>query len=495
MKLKDILKNINCEIFGDENINVENLSHNSKEENHNGIFFAINGGKVNGEDFINEAIKNGAKVIVSENKIKTDITNVVVDDIRKAMSLLAGNFYLNPANSMLIIGVTGTNGKTTTTYMMKSIFEKAGKKVGVIGTNGIVINNQKYESSFTTPDPILLQKYLAKMKENKVNVVCMETSAHALELQKLWGVMTDIALFTNLTQDHLDFFKTMDNYFESKRKYFTNEYSRFGVVNVDDYYGKLIFENAQIPLITVSRKKNNDENYQSDITANNEQHNNSNQTFDVKSMKGDFSVKLNMLGGFNVSNALLAIAAALMADIDKKHIIDALENLEMVEGRFNTIDVDGVKVVVDYAHTPDGLENILKSAREITQGKLISVFGCGGNRDRDKRHKMGEISSKLADVSILTSDNPRNENPINIIKDIQSGFKGGNYIIEDDRVSAIKTALEVAKKNDTIVILGKGQEKYIDIDNRKIPYVGDLELVKDLKKKIENRFLYESILL
>ncbi len=493
MKLKDILKNSDYILYGDENIEITNLSHNSKEVKEGGVFFAINGENVNGEEFVVEAEKHGAKVVVSEKKLDTSLINVVVKDVRKAMSLMASEFYNKPAEKMFIIGVTGTNGKTTTTYMLKNIFEKAGKKVGVIGTNGIIIDNKKYSSFFTTPDPILLQEMLHKMQEQGVNVVCMEISAHALELQKIWGVMSDIALFTNLTQDHLDYFKNMENYFQAKCKLFTKDHARFGVVNIDDPYGKIIFENAEIPIVKISRVKNS-EDCHADIFADNIQHNNSNQEFDVSSVKGNFHVKLNMLGNFNVSNALGAISAAIMAGVDTKTIVKAFEELEMVDGRFNTVMINGIKFIVDYAHTPDGLENILKAAREITQGKLISVFGCGGNRDKTKRAIMGKISTDLSDITIITSDNPRTEKPRDIISDIEKGCDRLNYLVVEDRVKAIKETLKIARCGDTVVLLGKGSEKYFDVNNEKIPYVGDLEVVKEIKKHTE-KVINEAILL
>lgn len=485
MNLRELLKNIDCEVYGDENIEIENLTHNSKVENINGLFFALNGNNVNGLDYVYEAIENGAKVVVSEEKIDENITNVVVKDARKAMSLIAKEFYFSPADKLFIVGVTGTNGKTTTTYMLKSIFEKAGKKVGVIGTNGIMINNKKYASDFTTPDPILLQKTLSEMVENGVDIVCMETSAHALELQKLWGIMTDIALFTNLSQDHLDYFKNMNNYFEAKRKYFTRDYARFGVVNIDDPYGKIIYETSEIPLISYSKVKES----QSDIKAEDIKTKSSGQEFMVKSMKGDFIINLNMLGSFNVSNALGAITAAIMAGVDIKDIQSALENLEKVDGRFNSYFINGARVIVDYAHTPDGLENILKSAREFTENRLISVFGCGGNRDKGKRHIMGEISTSLADLTIITSDNPRFEDPIDIIEDVERGVVSGDYLLETDRITAIKKALNIAKQGDTIVISGKGAENYFDINGEKIPYKTDAGIIQEVQdekyKKVE----------
>ena len=483
MELKELLKDIKCDVYGDENIIIDNLTHNSKEENKNGVFFAISGDNFNGEEFCIEAIENGAKVIDSSKKENYNCTKIVVKDVRKAMSIMARNYYLNPADKMLILSVTGTNGKTTTTYIMKSIFEEAGKKVGVIGTNGIIINNKKTASDFTTPDPILLQKTLSEMLEKGVEVVCMETSAHALKLQKLWGVMTDIALFTNLTQDHLDFFKTMDNYFDAKRKYFTSDFARFGVVNIDDPYGKIIYETSEIPLISYSKEQKSN----ADVFAENIVQKENDQEFLVSSMKGDFKVNLNMLGDFNVSNALCAISAAVMSGVETKHIVNALKKMEKVEGRFNSYFIDGVRVIIDYAHTPDGLENILKSAKSFTNNKLISVFGCGGNRDKSKRRIMGKISTSIADLTIITTDNSRFEDPIEIMEEIESGVVNENYILEVDRVLAIKQAINKACYGDTIVISGKGAENYFDILGEKVPYITDAKIIELIQDEILNR--------
>jgi len=491
MRLIDLLKDVDCEIYGDNSIEIENLTHNSKEVKEGGLFFAIKGEHYNGEEFVDDAIKQGANVVVSENKLNLSCTNVVVKNIRKAMSLIANNFYLNPAEKMLIIGVTGTNGKTTTTYMLKSIFEEAGKNVGVIGTNGIIINGKKTVSNFTTPDPIILQKTLREMVDAGVNVVCMETSAHALKLQKLWGVMTDIALFTNLSQDHLDYFKNMDDYFIAKKSFFSAQLARFGVVNIDDPYGKIIYDNADIPLVSYSKENNRE----ADVMASNIISGYYNQEFNVKSVKGDFKVNLNMLGSFNVSNALCAISAAIMAGVEQKHIINALKNLEQIEGRFNTYFVKGVRVIVDYAHTPDGLENILKAARVFTEKNLISVFGCGGNRDVSKRHIMGQISTSLADLTVITSDNSRLEDPIDIIEDIERGVENNKYMLEIDRILAIKKAVNLACRGDTVLILGKGAENYFDVNGEKIPYITDAGIIKEIQKEESSKIEKEAIYL
>jgi len=490
MKLINLLSGIEFKCDGNLNINIDGLFHNSKEVVKNSLFFALNGTNLKGEDYALEAINNGARVVVSQNELSlpSGVVNVVVKDVRAAMSKMAANYYNNPSEKMIIIGVTGTNGKTTTTYMLKSIFETAGKKVGVIGTNGIVIKDKKIDVGFTTPDPILLQKYLFEMAEKGIDVVCMEVSAHALELQKLWGVLSDIALFTNLTQDHLDYFKTMDNYKRAKSKYFTKEMSKFAVVNLDDNFGFELFNNIEIPVLTYSKNEKNE--YISsfaDIIAIDNKHSLDSQTFTVQTIKGSQKIKLNISGGFNVSNALGAIAAGIMCGLDLKTIAKGLGSLKKVDGRFNTFDVNGVRVVIDYAHTPDGLENILKATREITEGKVYSVFGCGGNRDSSKRPIMGRISERNADFTILTSDNPRFERPEDIVKDIQTGMERGNYVSILDRKKAIEYAISLADKGDSVVIAGKGSEPYIDMLGVKTPYE-DRKVVENLM----NMLAYEN---
>lgn len=484
MKLSKVLSNVDTKGEYDD-IEIEGLYHNSKEVKDGGLFFAIDGTKVSGREFALEAVKRGAKVIISSSKIEglpSEVINLVSEDTRLAMSLCASNFYEEPSRDMFVLGVTGTNGKTTTTFMLESVFKEAGNKVGVIGTNGVFIDDKKIDSNLTTPDPIYLQKTLAKMREEGVDVVAMEVSAHALELKKTRGVMTDIALFTNLTQDHLDFFSNMQSYGEAKAKLFEEGMSRFGVVNIDDSFGRYLQNAASVPILTYSQKKESG----ADIIADKVRHNTTNQTFDVITPKGRIKITLNLCGGFNISNALGVITAALMSGIELGAIKKGLEKLEMVEGRFNTYDVNGVRVVIDYAHTPDGLMNILSATREITSGKLISVFGCGGNRDRGKRPIMGEISEKLADYTIVTSDNPRFEKPEDIANDILEGMKTSSHLVSLDRKKAIKLAVAMANEGDSVVIAGKGAEPYLDMLGVKTPYE-DKKVVEEILEEIKNK--------
>ncbi len=484
MKLSKIIENVDCTVYGDKDIDILELYDNSKEVKANGLFFAIDGTKVDGKDFAFEAAKNGAIAVVSSSKIEgLSCTNIVCSDVRVAMSLFACNFYNNPSKDMFVVGVTGTNGKTTTTFMLESIFKTAGKKVAVVGTNGIFINGIKVGGNLTTPDPIYMQKIMSKMRADGVEVVCMEVSAHALYLQKLRGVMTDVALFTNLTQDHLDFFLDMENYGAAKALFFTPQMAKYAVINYDDDFGRRLAGSCQIPALSYSKQLKNDGVV--DIIAKGITHTNNVQEFDIVTPKGSLKVKLKLGGSFNVSNALGAISAGLLAGIDLQVINEGLSKLESVEGRYNTYDVNGVNVIVDYAHTPDGILNILSAAKEQTEGKVICVFGCGGNRDSAKRPIMGQIASTISDYVVITNDNPRFERPEDIAREIENGIESGTaYSIELDRAKAIKLAISLAKQGDSVVVAGKGAEPYMDMLGVKSPY-SDQQVIENILSELK----------
>lgn len=479
-------------VYGEDNLIIENLTHKSYEKGKNVMFFAIDGTNINGENFALEAVKNGAVCVVSSHRLDlpVEVSQIVCEDVRKAMSTIAGKFYDTVNKRMFIISVTGTNGKTTSTYMLANVFKAAGKKVGIIGTNGIFIDEQKIGQNLTTPDPIDLHKTLAKFSKNGVEVVCMEMSAHALELQKNWGIMTDIALFTNLTQDHLDFFEDMEKYGQAKAKLFTQNACRLAVVNADDDFGYELFKTCKIPVIAYARErnKNYDRMANCNIIAYDElcDKEGNGQDFTVKVFGKEAKIHLNIDGGFNVANALGVIGAGHLAGLSLKTIAAGLSRLKKVDGRFNTYLVNGVKVVVDYAHTPDGIMNILCAARELAGGhKVISVFGCGGNRDSTKREVMGRISCENADFTFITSDNPRYEDPYEIAKQIEQGFDDYNYKIVVDRTQAIKQAVMLAKPGDIVVVAGKGAENYMDIRGQKI-FFSDKVVIEELKQDLDS---------
>lgn len=482
MRLADLIDKSYMRIYGNGDIEISGLTDNSLFCKKGDLFFAIDGTKVDGKKFAIDAVKNGAVAVVSRKRIclPNGIANVVCKDERKAMSDIAACFYGYPAKELFVVGVTGTNGKTTTTYMLESIFKHAGKNVGIIGTNGVMINGEKIVSNMTTPDPIFLQKILAKMRDGGVQIVCMEISAHALELQKNRGVMTDIALFTNLSQDHLDFFLNMQKYYKAKAKLFTPENAIIGVVNIDDKSGAKLYQESRIPTLTYSVLKNK----RASIFADNIENKEVGQSFDVCVLGEKQKVNLKLSGLFNVSNALSAIGAGFIYGLKLETIVAGLETLEEVDGRFNLYDVCGKKVVIDYAHTPDGIENILKSARQLAgKQKVISVFGCGGNRDTTKRPIMGRISEENADFTIITTDNPRFENPFQIAKQIEEGMTKQSHLIELDREKAIFRAISMASKGDFIVVSGKGAEDYIDQNGEKRFYQ-DKNIVLKIKNNL-----------
>lgn len=472
MKLYSLLKNLNCRVLGSMNLEISGLYHCDTEVKENGLFFCLHGTKVNGVNYVYSAVKNGAVAIVSEQELPnlSRITQIIVKDAREFMSLLACRFYGNPASKLKIIGVTGTNGKTTITNMIKFVLDAKGKKCAVIGTNGIEFLGKKFNTGMTTPDPIDLQKYLAMMVHAKVEYVCMEVSAHAIHLNKIAGMRFESAVFTNLSEDHLDYFKTMENYFAAKTKFFSKKYTNYAVVCVDDEFGKRLNASINFSHETYAI------NAEADYTLKGFKQHGEVSSFKVSSGE---KVSLKMAGRFNALNATASMLVLNHLGISKTDSAKILSEMEPVSGRFNVYGVQGKLAVIDYAHTPDGLEKVISACREIAYGKkVISVFGCGGNRETQKRQIMGEISSKNADFTIITSDNPRFESREKIAKDIESGIKSDNYKIVLDRSAAIKEAIELAETGDVILIAGKGAEDYIDENGTKIPYSDKAEIEK-----------------
>ncbi len=479
MKLINIINKIDCKVIGSKRRNVEGLFHVADKVTKNGLFFCLNGKVNNGIDFAADAIKNGAKVIVTSTSINASkVTQLIVSDVRKAMSQIAAIFYGEPANKLKIIGVTGTNGKTTTTTMIAHAL-KSKYNVGLIGTNGATYNNQTYSTGFTTPDPIILQQIFADMVNSGVTHVVMEMSAHAIYLQKLWGVMSDIIAFTNLSQDHLDYFENMDNYFKSKAIIFEQNNYNHAVVCTDTDYGRQLAKLCK-NLTTCSSCAENIKLNTTDIFIKDVEHTTTSQTFTVVTKTGSGKIQLNMLGSFNLQNAIVAISVLLKCGLSLDEIAESLLTLHGVDGRFECYSNNESTIIVDYAHTPDGLKNLLVTAKEIAgKNKVISVFGCGGNRDTEKRPIMGAISEEFADITIITTDNPRFEDNYKIATEVSTGFTKKKYEIILDRGQAIRRAIELSRKGDIIVLAGKGSEDYLDVRGTKVEY-SDKQLVKSL---------------
>lgn len=478
MKILDIVKKL--DFVGIKNLNnfdVDSLSCSTADKNPNGVFFCVVGSNFDGHKFHKEAVAMGAKCLVVERYIDYPIMQILVKNSRVAMSKFACVFYGLDNTQMKIIGVTGTNGKTTTTFLVKNYLASLNESVGLIGTEGIYFNNLLLPSNLTTPDPIMLFKILHEMELSGIKYVVMEVSAHALALNKLEGLKFEVVALTNITQDHLDFFKSMQNYSRAKAQLFAEKYANKAVINVDDDYSMDIFKK------TIISKKSLSLYLDADITVSFCDFNEKNTTATLRYQNQNINIQTNLLGRYNLQNTMTAISILLelgysLIDIEK--VINASQIV--IPGRFNLLDTPtDYTVVVDFAHTPDGLKKVLKTAQEFTKNRVICVFGCGGNRDTSKRRIMGQVAEKYADYTFVTSDNPRDENPLLIINDITEKMIK-NFETEQDRATAISKALDMAKTGDTVLILGKGAENYMEIKKVKYPY-SDYQVVDEYFKK------------
>ena len=465
MKLKDLLKDIGVlECTADLNLDITAVHYDSRKVTEGSLFVAISGFASDGNRFIPMAISKGAVAVVTAKKPEGDVPYVLVDSDRLALALLGCNFFGHPAKAMTMIGVTGTNGKTSTTLLLKQVLEKVlGAKVGLIGTMANIIGEEVIPTERTTPESFDLQALFARMKDAGCTHVVMEVSSHAVTLERIGGTHFDIAAFTNLTEDHLDFHKTMDAYCDAKAELFR----RCGkaVVNADDQYSDRILAAAECPVLTTSVVGSGD------LTAGNLELLAEGISFTAVSGGEAVAVQLPIPGKFTVYNALTVLGIAKQLGISLASCAEALKGAEGVKGRVEVVPTPGMpySVLIDYAHTPDGLENVLSSVKDFCKGRLISVFGCGGDRDPIKRPIMGHIGVKLADFAVITSDNPRTEDPMTIIRHIVEGVQkeDGDYIIIEDRRAAIRYAMDIAEKDDIIVLAGKGHETYQDIGGHK----------------------------
>jgi UDP-N-acetylmuramoyl-L-alanyl-D-glutamate--2,6-diaminopimelate ligase len=477
LKLVDVMKNVEFELLqGNFDIEINKLEYDSRNISPNDIFICIKGYETDGHKYVKSAAAKGARVIVCQDDIQTEVgcTVIKVKDTRKAMALMGSNFYGNPKSKFKIIGVTGTNGKTTTAFMLKSILETAGYKVGLIGTIANYIGDKKVASSRTTPESLELHKLFKEMADSSVEYCVMEVSSHSLYLGRVYGLEFCQGIFTNLTRDHLDFHKTFENYYESKLIMFKN--SRNSVINVDHEYGKKLMEDIEGSKITFSIEN------KADVIGRNMEMDSRGVKFDLEYRNTMAHIDLKIPGKYNVENALGSAGACLSEGISMGLVKAGLENMLCVPGRCENVTHGynlGYEIIVDYAHTPDGLENILKTAREFTQGRVIAIFGCGGDRDKTKRPIMGEIGTNLSDISTITSDNPRTEEPDMIIKDILCGVKKDNYLVVENRKEAIRKGIEIAQPGDVVVIAGKGHEEYQILKTGKIHF-DEREIVKEI---------------
>lgn len=468
MKISELIINLNEALTEGENVDIKNLTYNTGNVQKDSLFFCIKGVKFDGHNFAKTACSLGAAAIVIDKAVEdvpNNITKIKVKDTREAMAIISANFYKNPVKSMEMIGITGTNGKTTSTFMIKSIFDFYGKITGLLGTIFNISGNKIEEAKRTTPESMDLHEMFKTMEGDKVDICIMEVSSHSLALKRVHGIKFKVGIFTNLTQDHLDFHNTMSDYFDAKMKLFEN--CEIAVINNDDVYGQKAVNLINVPIITYGI--DNEAIVQGRDIFINDIYTSFNLCYDNMVVP----IKLAMPGKFNVYNALCSAAAAIGMGVPLNIIKAGLEGIECVPGRSERVKCNKeFSIVIDYAHSPDGIINILNTAREYTRKKLIILFGCGGDRDKTKRSLMGKAAGELADYCIITSDNPRSEDPNLIIEDIIPGIKMTDcqYVIITDRREAIKYALENAEAGDVIIIAGKGHETYQELANGKIHF-------------------------
>lgn len=437
-------------------VEIDNITTNSSEVKDGFLFVAIEGVKVDGHSFIAQAKENGAVAVLAQKETDIDIAHILTSNTRKALSILWGNFYDNPAKSLRLIGVTGTNGKTTTTYLTHHILKENNSKAGLIGTVENIIGQVIEPSKYTTPEPSALQSLFSKMREAKVSDVVMEVSSHSLSQERVAGLFFEVGAFTNLTRDHLDYHKTMEGYLAEKLKLMDN--CKNAVVNADDEYGIEFINRAKGRVITYGIEK------EADFRAINIKHSPNGSDFTLVCPNGKIEAFIGIPGQFSVYNALCSLSISYCLGIDIKKAVEALKKANGVNGRMEIVKTnEAFSIIIDYAHTPDGLLNAVKTLKEIPkEGKLTVLFGCGGDRDKTKRPMMGKIAGELADFVIVTSDNPRTENPHSIINDILEGMKNIKipFKVIADRKEAIRFAIENAKRGDVILLAGKGHETY-----------------------------------
>ena len=474
MKLQDLLKGVAVlESTAAPDTEINEVRYDSRAVRPGDLFVAIRGYATDGHQYIGKALEQGAAAIVCE-EAPAGVPAVVVENARRALAEIAANRFGHPADSMVMLGVTGTNGKTTTTYLVKHMLEDAGHKVGLIGTNQNLIGDEVIETERTTPESYELHALFARMRDAGCTHVIMEVSSHSLVLDRVHGIHFAVGAFTNLTQDHLDFHKTMEEYRRAKALLFT--ISDKGVINLDDPAAGAMLADAKCPCLTFSCEKD-----AADLTAKNLKLHADGVEF-VAATKGDLArVKLPIPGHFSAENALTALGIVLQLGMPLADAAKSLATATGVKGRVEVVPTDtDYTVLIDYAHSPDGVENVLRAVRGFAKGRVVALFGCGGDRDRTKRPKMGKIAADLADFCIVTSDNPRTEDPKAIIDDILEGMKGTKTPMQVivDRPEAIHWALAHAKKDDIIVLMGKGHETYQEVNHVK-HHMDEREIVRD----------------
>ncbi|WP_026690000.1 UDP-N-acetylmuramoyl-L-alanyl-D-glutamate--2,6-diaminopimelate ligase [Alteribacter aurantiacus] len=479
MKLKSLIECLPYyDYIGKEDPMIESVHMDSREVAQNGLFICVRGFTVDGHRFFKDAVNKGAVAIIAEERLDTEVPQILVKDSKRAMALIANRFFNYPTLNMHLIGVTGTNGKTTTAHLIEKILTDAKKETGMIGTMYTRFGGKELPVQNTTPESLPLQQTFNQMKEAGCNSVVMEVSSHALEMGRVHGCHYDVAVFTNLSQDHLDYHETMEKYLRAKGLLFAQlgngyypDQTTLAVLNGDDEASEELLKMTAAPVIQYAIEKD------AEITAENLSFDEGGSRFVVKTPEESLPIRLNMVGKFSVYNALAAIAAVRPSGIPLSQVIKSLEEVRGVSGRIEkvTSDEDPFTVLVDYAHTPDSLENVLETINEFATGKVYTVIGCGGDRDRTKRPQMAKVADQQSDFVFLTSDNPRSEDPVQILEDMKAGMESDHYDVIVDRKEAIEKAVQRATAKDVVLIAGKGHETYqiigehtYDFDDRQV---------------------------
>jgi UDP-N-acetylmuramoyl-L-alanyl-D-glutamate--2,6-diaminopimelate ligase len=488
-RLKNIFNGVKYRSDKDySDICVNRVTDDSRKVGKGDLFIAVRGYNTDGYKFISKAIKNGSGIIVSDRNFKApkNVKKIIVKDTRAILPVIADNFYGHPSNRLKIVGITGTNGKTTITYLMENILNVANKRTGVIGTINYRVKRREVPATNTTPGPLELQSLLSRMLKGRARYILMEVSSHSLDQNRVERVWFDVCIFTNITKEHLDYHKTIKKYFEAKIRLFGKlKKGGVAVINNDDKRVASLKHRLRKKVLTYGIKRD------SDIMAKEIKLSIDSSSFVIKTPKGKFSVRTRLIGMHNISNILAGVAASMALEVGLNIIKKGIESFKGVPGRLELIDFgQPFKIFVDYAHTEDALHNILSLLRNVTkEGRIITVFGCGGNRDKAKRSAMGNVACRFSDKVVVTSDNPRFEDPDSIISEIEEGIKSSftNYDIVPDRKDAIAKALRLAKRGDVVVIAGKGHEKYQIVKDKAFPF-DDCEVARSILGTIPRIF-------
>jgi UDP-N-acetylmuramoyl-L-alanyl-D-glutamate--2,6-diaminopimelate ligase len=463
MNLHDLLQHLhNLVPYQGTDAEITSIENDNRKVRKGSLFICIKGYTVDGHEYAESAVNNGAVAVLAERALALSVPVIIVNDTTRAMAILADAFYNHPTKKLRLIGITGTNGKTTTSHLIEKIFSDVNRNTGLIGTMYTKIGSQKIETKNTTPESLILQKGFQQMLDAGVDTAIMEVSSHALHMGRVHGCDYDIAVFTNLSQDHLDYHKTMDDYKHAKSLLFSQlgntfdpDKPKYAILNADDSASEMYRKSTAAHVVTYGIDN------EADFHARNIEMTSSGTTFEIVIKEKSYPINIQLIGKFSVYNVLASIAAAFVSNIPMVEIIDSIESVKGVDGRFELVNAgQEFTVIVDYAHTPDSLENVLKTIQSFAKKRVFVVVGCGGDRDKTKRPLMAEIACRYATDPIFTSDNPRSEDPLTILKDMENGVSGESYITIPDRKEAIVKAINQAGDGDVILIAGKGHETY-----------------------------------